>query len=448
MRIIGALAGVIFGMVFVVGGIRIALETAIPTYQSWQLMKNWQPASAQLLSVKESANNVEASYGFSILSNEYSSERVYVAPFKDNIGSYHHDMYLYLQELKDKNMQVSIWYDPLNPNQSVIDREMRWGLFTLVSIFCSLFILIGFGVVVFVIGAAKSRQNSSGKPSLSELRKQWKQNRAESGYQGSFIDYCDQQTQGYYKPRTNRPRKPKSFETQPWLNRKEWRSYRIKSGSKKNMIVSWIFAIILIGIGSPLLFALRDEINQGNYWALFGLVFPLAGLIFIKKAWRISRQWFRQGNIEIEMDPFPGSIAGHVGGSLQVKNVRDFNTKYKIQLQCVYNYYSGNGKHRTRRENIKWEESGFAKNEVNGEGICLKFRFDVPEGLPESDISYKGNYFFWRIKVSSNSSSNVLYSEYTIPVFNTKAKSTKIRHNISSQTEELRENKALEYRQR
>ncbi len=444
MRIIGTLFGVIFGMIFVAAGIQIALETAIPTYQSWQEMKSWQPVSAQLLSVKESANNVAANYGFSISSNEYSSDRVYVAPFNDNIGSYHHDMYLRLQGLKDKNLPVSIWYDPLNPNLSVIDRDMRWGLFTIVSVFCSLFILIGFAVIYFVIGAAKSKHNSSTKPSLSELRKQWKQLRAESNYQGSFTDYCEQQTRGYYKPRVNRLKKFNSLETQPWLSRTEWRSYRITSGSKKKMFISWIFAIIWIGVSTPILFVVKDETNKGHYLALFALIFPLIGLFLIKTAWRITRQWQRQGEIEIELDPYPGSIGGHVGGSLLVKNVHDFNIKYKIELQCVYNYYSGNGKQRSRRESIKWEESGFAKNEVSREGIRIKFRFDVPEGLPESDINHKGNYYVWRINVSSDSPGNALKSEYIIPVFNTQTQSTKIRHDISSQAEEIRENKALE----
>ena len=206
----------------------------------------------------------------------------------------------------------------------------------------------------------------------------------------------------------------------------------------------WAFAIIWNGISSPLLFVLEDEIRKGNYAALIGLLFPLIGLFLIKKAWGMSREWQRFGIIELEMDPFPGSIGGHVGGSFVIKNVHEFNAKYKVELECVYSYMSGSGDNRSRRENIKWAEGGFAKVVTAAQGIRIKFRFDVPDNLAEADVEQRGDYYFWRLKVSSDLPGIDLNREYNIPVFKTQAYSKSIRHDLSAQVEEIRENKAIQ----
>jgi len=206
----------------------------------------------------------------------------------------------------------------------------------------------------------------------------------------------------------------------------------------------WAFAIIWNGISSPLLFVLEDEIRKGNYAALIGLLFPVIGLFLIKKSWDMTREWQRFGIIELEMDPFPGSIGGHVGGSLVVKNVHDFSAKYKLELECVYSYMSGSGDSRSRSESIKWAEGGLAKVVPAAQGVRIKFRFDVPENLQEADIEQSGNYYFWRLKLSCDLPGVDLSREYNIPVFKTQAYSRSIRHDLSAQVEEVRENKAIE----
>ena len=118
MRIISAIFGLIFGIAFASGGVFIALETAVPSYQSWQTMKSWQSTPATLIKVKGSDNNTEAIYRYTVSGVEYTNDRVYLSSFKDNIGSYHQDMYQQLQWLKNNYQTVTIWYNPNSPAHS------------------------------------------------------------------------------------------------------------------------------------------------------------------------------------------------------------------------------------------------------------------------------------------------------------------------------------------
>ena len=210
MRILSAIFGLVIGAAFATGGVFIALETAVPTYQSWQTMQSWQSSPATLINVTGSSNDTEATYRYTVAGVDYQNDRVYVSSFKDNIGSYHQELFQHLQWLKDNYQSVTIWYNPNDPSHSVIDRDMRWGLFALMAGFCSVFILTGLAV------------------SYSCLR--------------SSI-----QKQAEQKP-GNLP----TTSPHPWLAKKEWKSHRIRSGAKKSMIAMWAFAIIWNAVSSPM----------------------------------------------------------------------------------------------------------------------------------------------------------------------------------------------------
>jgi len=443
MRVLNAIFGLLIGGALAFGGVQIALETVVPTYQSWEIMQSWQASTATLLTVSGSSNNSEASYQYIVSGVDYKNDRVYVSAVKDNIGSYHQDMVKQLNWLKDNHQTVDIWYDPYNPRDSVIDRNMRWGFFAFNVGFCSIFIIIGLGIFYASMRMSTLKRRGE-KPSLLQIRKQWKQQQVKENSNISFMDYSQQLFQQQKRQQSEiNDNPPVHLGSQPWLETKQWRSRRIRSGAKKGMLFLWGFAIVWNAISSPILFVLEDEINKGNYAALIGLLFPLVGLFLIRKAWQSTQEWQRFGIIELEMDPFPGSIGGHVGGSLIIKNLNVRNAKVKVVLESVYSYMSGSGDNRSRRENIKWAEGGFAKVVAAINGVEVRFRFDVPDNLPESDIKQSGDYHFWRVKISSEMEGADLNREYNIPVFRTQHESRHIRHDISAQVEETRESEAI-----
>jgi len=432
MRFIGALMGLIFGLLFSGVGGFIAFETVVPTFVSWIETKEWSATQGKIVEAGGEDNGVTAAYKYRIGGKEYLSEQVSLASFKDNIGSYHIDMRHYLTEKRRTGQPVTVWFNPDNPADSVIDRDMRWGLFTLMSGFCSVFILIG---LVVAIASLKGKTKNRGSPqlSLTKMRQSWKDARTNGGYSGGFIDYVRSGLQ----QRSVTPSEYSAPSLQPWLKNSRWQTSRIRSNAKRGMYFMWLFAIFWNAISSPLLFALDDELKQENYAVLLGLLFPLVGIFLIKKAWDLTQEWHRFGVIELEMDPFPGAIGGHVGGRLLIKGAYQNGSQYKVELACVYSYVSGSGKNRSRRKNILWSEKGVAHStrttSSSGTGTRLSFRFNVPNNLPESDVKQSGDYHLWRIKLSADIPGVNLDRDYSIPVFRTKDRTSSVHHDLSEQ---------------
>ena len=402
MSFLGKIPFLLFGLLFAGVGSFIFYETGWLTLNDWQHMQSWQSGEAQLLSVKGHENDTEAAYSYQVDQILYENDRVYVASFKDNIGSYHSDLQQFLKEKLRRGESVTIWFNPQRPSESVIDRKMRWGMMTLVIVFCSVFIVVGLLVVfaAFKSGETKRTRGSSrvkGFPVQSSLN---------------------------------------------WQGRKGWESAHIKSSAKSTMGFYWGFAVFWNAVSSPLLFILPEEVAGGNYPALLGLLFPVVGLWLLYKAIRITREYLRFGKVLFEMDPFPGAIGGNIGGRIHVKNWQRKSTagpiKSKVRLECVHSYVSGSGKNRSRRENIRWAEEGVPAIENYGNGLSLSFRFDVPKDLPQSDVDQSGEYYFWRLTVDAEQSGIRLERQYNIPAIESNARSRYVNHDISAQVEEKR----------
>ena len=163
MRFIGAMTGLIFGLLFSGVGGFIAFETAVPTFVRWIEMKEWSATQGKIIDAGGEDNGVTATYLYEVGGKEYRNKRVHLADFKDNIGSYHIDMRRYLAEKQRAGQPVTVWFNPDNPVDSVIDRDMRWGLFSLMTGFCSVFIIIG---LVFATASlkGKARAKNPGAP--------------------------------------------------------------------------------------------------------------------------------------------------------------------------------------------------------------------------------------------------------------------------------------------
>ncbi len=427
----------VFGLLFAAGGLFILSETALPTWQNWHAMQNWQLTYAQLLSVSGDDNQTRARYRYNYEGHSYQGDRVYVADFNDNIGSYHADLLKRLRSQLNAGEPIPVWVNPFFPQQAVIDRDMRWGLFALMSGFCSVFILIGLLVVYASIRPGESG-TSFKRPSLLSLREEWKKKRADPDFDDSFLEFSQ------YRFEEMNQQANTENQNINWQTRKGWTSSTIPSNARKTVLSSWVFAIIWNAISSPLLFLLPEEWFKGNYAALFGLMFPLIGLFLLYRAIRTSLEYRRFGRVLLEMDPYPGAIGGHVGGRIHVSRLTHklasaTSARLTVRLECVYSYMSGSGKDRSRRENIKWAEEGHPRLQGSMRGVDLTFRFDIPDGLPEADVEQSDAYHFWRLTLKADVQGLDLNRQYNIPVFNTGAISRFIQHDVSAQVLKRRE---------
>jgi len=434
MRLLKALPALIFGLAFAAGGVFFLFQTAVPTWQDWRAMQGWQSASAQLLSVSGSENQTNARYRYDFDGATYEGERVYVAAFNDNIGSYHTELLGRLKRYERTHEPVQIWVNPQDPTQAVIDRDMRWGLFALMTVFCSVFILIGLGIM-YGSSRASVRRATPGRPSLIQLRREWRQKSRDPQFTENFLEYAKQRAAEYEQPPVEQA------QHLDWHLRKGWGKSSIRSEAKRGVFVIWGFAVVWNAISAPVLFAFPNELAKSNYAVLIGLLFPLVGLYLLYQALRATNEYRRFGIVVFEMDPYPGGIGGNVGGHILVPRL-DYGTataptsKLTVRLECVYSYMSGSGDNRSRSESIKWVEEGTPQIESAPEGVSLGFRFTVPDNLPEADVEQSGNYHFWRLSVNGDIPGVDLNRQFNIPAFKTGATSRSVSHDVSAQAAE------------
>jgi len=439
MRRLLVIPGLLFGLFFAGGGFFMLSETALPLWQNWQRMQGWQPNDAHLLSFSGAENETRVHYRYEYGGVSYRGNSVGVSEIKDNIGPWHRDMQAYLGRIKRSGDTLPIWVNPFNPSQAVIDRDMRWGLFALASGFCSVFILIGLGVIYASIRSS-NKIPARRRPSLWDMRKRWQQAQADGSSSLGFLEFCQQNYAESGKPG------PDNTTPVDWQSRKGWEDARIKSDASKGALFFWGFAVFWNAVSIPVSFVLPRELEQDNYAALLVLLFPAVGLFLIYKAIQRTLEYRHFGRVLFTMDPFPGAIGGHVGGTIQVKNL-DYRRAREAQnlsvtLECVYSYVSGSGKDRSRRESIKWAERGRPKIDNAIEGINLVLRFDVPEHLPQADVEQGDAYHYWRLSVSAEIPGIDLNRSYNIPVFATGETSRRIGHDISAQVEATRKREA------
>jgi hypothetical protein len=439
MRRLLIIPSVLFGLLFASGGGFIFLETSWPMWQNWQRAQDWRPASARLLSVSGADNDTRADYRYDFAGQSYQATVVGVSEFKDNIGSYHQDMQAYLREVQRNGGILPIWVNPASPSQAVIDRDMRWGLFALTSGFCSIFLLIGLGVIVVSLRSS-SQVGSRSRPTYWQMRKTWQQAQKDSVVKLGFVEFCQQH---YAELETQGEDKSDNVTASEWQSRKGWESSQIYSNAGRGVRFFWIFAVAWNAISTPILFILPEELHKNNYAALIAVLFPAVGLLLIYKAIKRSLEYRHFGKVIYRMDPYPGGIGGHVGGHIQVRNL-DFRRASEaktlmVKLECVYSYVSGSGDSRSRRESIKWAEQGKPKIDNALEGTNLAFRFDIPAGLPPADVEQSGAYHFWRLGISAEIPGIDLDRSYNIPVFATSETSKNVRHDVSAQAAALRQ---------
>ncbi len=435
MRILSIIPALLFGLIFAGGGFFFLSETALPMWKNWQRMQDWLPTNARLISMSAADNETGALYNYEFSGGSYQGRGVGVSEFNDNIGSYHEDMQAYLRRIRANNELLPIWVNPQNPSEAVIDRNMRWGLFAFSSAFCSIFILIGLSVIYASLRKSGKVTVRRG-PSLLEMRKTWQQAKKEGSTKLEFLAFCQQHYAGGQSADDTREDKVTDAE---WQARKGWEKPTVRSDVGKGVWFFWLFAIIWNAVSTPLLFVVPEEFQRGNHVALIGLMFPLVGLFLLYKAITATLEYLHFGRVVFSMDPWPGSIGGHVGGHVRVKKL-DYRRaseaqELSVKLECVYSYVSGSGKNRSRRESIKWAEQGEPRIENSSEGVNLSFRFDVPEGLPQADVEQSGAYHFWRLSIAAEIPGIDLNRSYNIPVFATAESARNVSHDISAQVE-------------
>lgn len=348
-------------------------------------MKHWVPVEATLqdagyrMHSGEDSDTYEAyaRYGYTYRGRRWTGSRVTPGSGGDNIGDYQQDTGRRLAAARSRGESVEVWVDPQHPQRSIIDRDIRWGMIGFESIFVVVFGGAGLGLLIWSWRAPTPKDKSD-------------------------------------------PR----YEDAPWLADDAWQTATIRSSSKTSMYGAWVFAVFWNAISAPIPFLAYGEIvERHNYVVLIGLLFPLVGIGLLVWALRRTLEWRRFGPAPVTLDPFPGSIGGHVGGSIDLRLPFDPTAKFRVTLTNLHSAVSGSSKDRSRSEKALWQDGTLAHVESCGLGTRLVFRFDVPEGLGESDTEHDDSYKLWRLSLEAELPGTDLDRSYEIPVYATARRS-------------------------
>ena len=352
-------------------------------------VSGWIPTEATLLSAgyeKHSGEDSDtyeayATYRYQFDLQTYLGDRVALGGGADNIGDHQQELGRRLASSLSRGEPITVYVNPDDPSQSIVDPTLRWGLVGFKSIFVLVFGGVGLGLIIAAWRAPAEKDRS----------------------EPQYVDA-------------------------PWLMNDDWQTEEIRSNSRGAMWGAWIFAGFWNAVSAPLPFLLVDEVmNKQNYVALVGLLFPLVGMGLLVWAIRQTLEWRRFGRTPVVLDPFPGSIGGHVGGTIDLPVPYSSTTHFRLTLTNISSYVTGSGKNRSRTEKALWQDELIAHAESSMQGTRISFRFDVPDGLDASDAAPESDsYKLWRLNLSAELEGTDLNRDFEIPVYPTARQSRRL----------------------
>ena len=375
----------LFSLPFAGVGFGFLLFSVIPALYEGIQMRNWPETQATVISSDLKSYSGDSTtyeavglYHYQVAGQHYAGTRLGISGGADNVGDWHQRMSGKLRSARSTQSTMRIYYNPGKPSESIVDRSPRWPLLGFKMIFVLVFGGVGAGLFYW---SMRDHNKHIDTPAAAD---------------------------------------------QPWLGHKDWASATIRSDAKSTFYMAWVFTLFWNLISSPVLFAIPAELDKGNHAILLAALFPAVGVGLLLWAIKVTRRWRAIGATPLTLDPYPGSIGGQVGGSIETNLHYSSGQKFPVTLSCLYSYMSGSGKNRKRTENVKWSAEGFAQAEPYRRGSRLQFCFDVPEGLQPSE--HKGeSYHLWRLNLKSDGATINIDRNFELPVFATAEPSRHIR---------------------
>lgn len=199
-------------------------------------------------------------------------------------------------------------------------------------------------------------------------------------------------------------------------SRPDWASGVASTAGRKELRHLWMAAAIMNALGLPVgWMALFGGRELPVYLQVVLPAFTLLGLHILFLAVRDSFRWRRFGRLEMVLDPLPGSIGGHVGGSLELPLHRAQAVEFWVLLMCIRDQLVKTNDGSSRSESVEWGKETLPEMERSGTGVRLRYTFEVPEGLPPSEEPSE-DYHKWVVRVQADVTGPDLDQLFEVPV--------------------------------
>ena len=371
----------LFGLPFFCFGIGFGFFKLWPEFSIWLEASSWVQTEGKLLSSKLNSSRtskggttyeVQARYRYEVHGRTYKGSRVGIHSGKDNIGDYHQVWAQKLSQIRNSGQPVTVWYNPQNPDESLLDPNLRWGFMAMQIAFASVFSLVG--LVLIGAGLMKSKSDTSTSGDDAEA--------------GGTMDF------------SNRDPIAPSAAMGHWG--------------------MWFFAVIWNGISLPATLAGWDEVRSIRSFedclVLLIFLFPLVGLFLFWLAIKGSILHVRYGKSRLHMDPNPGQAGGQVGGEILLSKALPLDTQCEVRLECLHSRETRNAKGERRTStSVRWQDMMMARGRIEDGKTRVQFLFDVPGDLPASQPKSK-DWNHWRVHVAADIPGLDLALDFDVPV--------------------------------
>ncbi len=201
------------------------------------------------------------------------------------------------------------------------------------------------------------------------------------------------------------------------LRRPGWSEGCALSASRREVLACWFGAVIWNVLGIPVGWvALFGDRELGGILKVMLPMFTLVGFMLLVLALRETLRWQRFRGLRLELDPLPGSLGGHSGGSIDLPIQQLSEGYFRVLLVCVRDRLTRSKDGNARRQSVQWASEIVPRVERSGRGIRLRFTFQVPDDLPPteepSDDCHK-----WMIRVQGELPGADLDQAFEVPVF-------------------------------
>ncbi len=359
---------------------------AFSMFFGWVEVLGWREVPARIHSVEliehvddSVTYRVEANYEYHFLGETYQSDQVALSESADNIGSFHQDKYRELARYQESGALFRCFVDPDEPSESILYRDLRWGLLALEMVFALVFGGVGFGLIIgAVIGqriVAKEEHLKAAHPD------------------------------------------------EPWLWDPSWADGRIRGGSKAKAIGITIFATFWNLISLPPVFLIWEEYAEGNTLVLLVLLFPLVGILMAIAAIRLWMRYFKFSQSVFEMTRFPGILGGLLQGHILTGMREAPEEGARLTLSCIRKETSGSGKNKSSTERVLWQDTDVVDRALlaytpNGWRIPVEMGIPFDAGPPSSTDADEDSVF-WRLDAGAAVPGVDFEADFKVPVFRT-----------------------------
>ena len=175
-RLGGMLFSAVFAIVFGLGGYFAGLQPLSQTLWTAWKVREWQPVSAEVLGTElhrhydsegGTSFEVTARYRYRVHGVDREGTRLGLERpgAADNVDGWHAEWHTRLQQAQSRNQPITVYVNPAQPGQSLIDPAIRWRLQILRLPFALVFTMVGVvasGIFVWLLlGLGKSGESAA-----------------------------------------------------------------------------------------------------------------------------------------------------------------------------------------------------------------------------------------------------------------------------------------------